>query len=299
MLFHSASLPILHIFYAILVSFIWGTNFVAVHYAYEMFTPCMLLTLRFLMCVIPWVFFVPKPSMPWKDVAIFALLFWVAQFSFLFIGIYLGAPSGLASLVMQTQIFFTLFLSIMLMAYKPKSIEILGVFLAFFGVVLVGFERFAYGNWVSLSLMIPSALSVSMANIFLRTHGKTDDNPLSLIIWSSLIPPIPFFIGSLIFESPFDMIEKFSFKAVGALCYTVYFSTVLAASLWAFLMRQYNPSQIVPFSLLIPVFGMGSAWLMLGETYSVYTWVASGLIMVGLVLNQLSHRMSFKVIQQV
>lgn len=280
-----------HTLYAIIVAFIWGTNFIAVRLAYESFTPFFLLGIRFIFSIFPFIFFIPKPHTTWKHMGAIALFQWIGQFAFLFLGIYLGAPAGLASLLMQGQVVFTMVLSIILLGYKPHRGEIIGVSIATAGLIVIAIDRFSVGSWVGIAMILPAALCVGIANILFNKKRDGKEHPLSMVVWSSVIPPIPFLIAGFIFEGPEALVrtwETLSFVSGGALAYTIYFSTLVAASLWSFLLQHHNASTVVPFTLLIPLFGMGGAYIILGETYSSLTLVASFFVLLGLAINQWS-----------
>lgn len=285
---------IMHILAAVLVAFIWGTNFVAIKLSYETFTPFGFLFLRFVFSVFPIIFFIPKPTGSWWNIFLIAIFLWIGQFSFIFWGIYIGASPGLLALMMQAQNIFTLVLSVLFLHHRPSAGEVAGITIALAGIVLVGVMQASSGpSWTGLLLGIPGALCVAIANILLSKQRSSTDHPLSLIVWSSLIPLVPFLGMSLIFESPtalWESLHNLTWVSVASLLYTVYFSTLLATSLWAFLLKQYNPSLVVPFTLLIPVFSMGSTVLIFDEYYSPLSLMASAVILLGLGINQAFRR---------
>jgi O-acetylserine/cysteine efflux transporter len=280
-----------HILAALIVALIWGTNFVAIKLSYESFTPFALLFVRFFFTTFPALFFISKPKTSWKEMFYLALFLWMGQFSFLFVGIYLGASPGIAPLFMQTQTIFTLVLSVMYLNHKPTMGEIIGISVAFLGVMGIAYERFIGGSVLGYALLLPGALCVAISNIQFNKLKHQDEHPMILVVWSSLIALPVMLALSLIFEGPwalYDAWTQLTWTSTCATLYTIYFSTLIAASLWAFLLRKYNPSLVVPFTLLIPIFAMVSSQLILGEQYSIYSLASSSLILLGLAINQLS-----------
>tara|TARA_R110002095_G_scaffold163758_1_gene141912 strand:+ start:1170 stop:2066 length:897 start_codon:yes stop_codon:yes gene_type:complete len=284
----------IHILFAIIIALIWGTNFVSIKLAYDSFPPFLLLALRFTLTVFPLIFFVPKPKASWKYIVMIALFLWIGQFSFLFVGMYMGAPAGLTSLILQAQTIFTMIFSVMWLHYRPHRGEVIGLTIAALALIGIALERFTEGSWIGIAVVFPAAICVSVSNILFAKH-KTEkpDHPLAMVVWSSLIPPIPMFIASYLFEGPDALStawDTLTFVTASSLAYTTYFSTLIATSLWAFLLRHHTPSQVVPFTLLIPIFGMGASMIFLKESYTSLSLCYAGIVLVGLGVNQLSRR---------
>lgn len=277
-----------HIFFAILTAFIWGINFTAIKLSYSSFTPFSLLTVRFLATVFPLIFFVKKPDCPWSLLFKIAVFLWLGQFIFTFLAIYMGMPAGITALVLQVQAIFTVGLTVLLYGYRPRLIEILGILISLGGIALIGLQIEGKTNLIGFLFLLLAALSTSFANLLYR--GQKNANPLGLVVWSSLIPPIPLFILSLIFEGPTAFItsfERLNFISGSSVLYTSYFSTIIGSSLWAYLLRNYEPARVVPFGLLVPLFSIVAAFFVLSEDISFETGIAATLIILGLLLNQM------------
>jgi len=282
-----------HILMAVAISFIWGTNFVAIKLSYSAFTPFALLFVRFIFSIFPWIFFIPKPQVSWRYLIMVSSFLWIGQFSCLFLGIYWGASPGIASLILQSQSIFTLILSVIFLHYRPHKGEIIGLTVAFIGITMIAVQQFHGGTFIGLAMIVPAAISVSFASILFSQTSKASDHPLSMVVWTSLIPPIPMLLLSFYFEG-FEALPHaltcLNFQVIACIAYTVYFSTLLATSMWTTLLRYYSAATIVPYSLLIPIFGMASSALILGENY---TWIDLGagtLVLLGLSINQMTKR---------
>jgi O-acetylserine/cysteine efflux transporter len=283
---------------SLIVAFIWGTNFVAIKMSLESVEPIALIVLRFIATLIPAVFLIKRPSLPWKDIAILSLFQWIGQFVFLFLGMAMGVQPGIASLLMQSQSIFTIVWSIAFFHHKPLKGELVGLACAIGGISLIAYERYEGGSVWGFLLLILGGISVSIANILFSRIKANDDHPLSLIVWTSVFVPVPLYLLSAWMEGPlavWEGLQQMTMRSGVALGYTVFFSTLVAATLWAILLRRYSPSLVVPFTVLIPVFAMGSSTLILDEQFSFLSLWASGLILLGLVINQISrHRVSRK-----
>lgn len=279
--------PVQHIFYALSIAFIWGSNFVAIKLSYEAFTPFTLLTMRFLITAFPLVFFIKRPECSWVLLFKIAIFLWMGQFIFTFLAIYLGMPASIASLVLQVQAIFTIGLTTLIHGYRPTSTEVIGIMISLTGIALIAKRIEGVQNVLGFVFLLLAALSTSYSNLLYR--GQTKLNPLGLIVWSSLIPPLPLIALSLLFEGRsafYDAYQKITLSSSLSTLYTAYFSTVIAASLWAYLLRNHEPARIVPFGLLVPVFSMIAAYWVLNESITLHTLFAGSLIILGLLINQ-------------
>lgn len=288
-------MAIQHILYAVLIAFIWGSNFIAIKLSYESFTPFALLTIRFIVTAFPLVFFVKKPDCSWVLLFKIAIFLWMGQFIFTFLAIYYGMPAGIVSLVLQIQSVFTICLTIYYFSYRPHWIEIVGIMISLSGITLIALKIEGEKNILGFVFLLVGALSTSYSNLLYR--GQKHLNPLGLVVWSSLIPPIPLFILSLIFEGPYAIttsLEKLTLSAGCSVFYTSYFSTVVAGSLWTYLLRNYEPARVVPFGLLVPIFSIVVAYWVLNETVTVNTLIAGSLIILGLFINQFQGKIRSK-----
>lgn len=278
-----------HILGAIFVAAIWGTNFPMVKLAYTAFTPFSLLVVRFCITLFPLLFFVPKPKNSWWEISLFAVFFWMGQFTLIFLAIYRGLSPGLSALIMQTQVVFTAALSYFIFGTRLKLFNLLGLGVSFAGVVMIALQVQGEGDLLSFFLVVLGALSASIGAIFLKLHKHQEMLPL--MVWGSLVPPIPMLLLALMIEGPEAFTEAYfclTLPCVGAVLYTAYLSTLVATTVFAVLVRIYQPSMISPFLLLVPVFGMASSALILGETFTLQNLCASAIVIMGLVMNQFS-----------
>src|SRR2546429_472802 len=107
-------MPLTHLMLALAIVFIWGTNFVVIKWGLAEFEPFLFAALRFALCVLPWIFFIPRPAVAWPRLALFGMLLGLGQFGLLYWAMQSDVTPGLASLIMQSQVFFTIALSMLL-----------------------------------------------------------------------------------------------------------------------------------------------------------------------------------------
>jgi O-acetylserine/cysteine efflux transporter len=210
----------------------------------------------------------------------------LGQFAFLFTAMKYGMPAGLASLVLQSQAFFTLFFAAMFLGERIRAANLLGLVIAACGLALIGAQS---GLGMTLSgfvLTICAASMWALGNIVTRKVGKV--NLVGLVVWGSLVPPLPFLVLSLWLEGP-QVIETalrgIGWQTILVLAYLAFGATILGYGVWSRLLSRYPANQVAPFSLLVPVVGLTSASVLLGERLG--TWQLGGalLVMIGLAVN--------------
>jgi O-acetylserine/cysteine efflux transporter len=264
----------------------WGFNFVFIKIGLEGMPPILLCALRFFLAAIPAVFFLPRPKAPWRLLLAYGLLTFASQFSFLFLGMKLGMPPGLASLVMQIQAFFTIGLAAFFLNDRPSLWKIIGALISFSGIVLVGANSGSEVTLIGLALTVLASFSWGAGNIFSKKIGTTP--PLALVVWGSLVA-FPFVaLLSIAVDGP-EIIQSslrhISLAGAGAVAYIVYVSTLVCYSLWSYLLNRLPTATIAPFTLLVPVFGFLSSVLFLGESLPQWKVAASLLVILGLCFN--------------
>ncbi len=277
-----------HLLLALLTVLIWGTNFIAIYVGLKGFPPFLLCAIRFGLAAFPWVFFLPKPKAPLKMIVGFGLLNFALQFGLLFSGIHLGLSPGLSSLVLQVQVFFSMGLAFLIFNERPGIIKIIGSLISFIGIGIVAAHVTGGSTFVGLVLTLLAALSWASGNIF--TKKIAAGSPLSLVVWGNLVA-FPFMaIVSLLTEGPASIVSSvqgMSWATIGAVVYIVYLSTHVGYGIWGFLLKVYSTSTVVPFTLLIPVFGFLSSAILLAEPLPFWKILASLFIMGGLIFNLL------------
>ncbi|MCH5687775.1 EamA family transporter [Niabella sp. W65] len=277
-----------HLFLALFTVLIWGLNFIAIHYGLNGFPPLLLCAVRFGLAALPWVFILPRPKAPVKYIVGYGIFTFVMQFGLLFSGIYMGLSTGLASLVLQVQVFFSMGLAAFFFTDKPGIWKICGSLISFAGIGIVAFHMGDSASLIGLVLTVLAALSWSAGNMFSK---KVDaESPLSLVVWGNLVA-FPFMVGlSFFIEGPeriVSSLQNISLPTVLAILYIVYLSTHVGYGIWGYLLNSYATAAVVPFTLLIPVIGFVSAALILNEPLPFWKIGASIFVMVGLVFNLL------------
>ena len=264
-------MPPRHVLLAVGVAVVWGINFLAIHASLEQFPPLFLVALRFGVMAIPTLLFVPRPKVPLRWLIGYGLGFGTLQFIGLYLGMAAGFPAGLASLVLQSSAPFTVLLGALLLRERVSGRAALGVAIAVMGLVLVGVTRATSGSWWPFLLVVLGGLGWALGNLAARQAAAP--KPLHLTMWMSVVPPLPMLALSLAFEGPDRIASSLATSLTAAavpawigLGYTVLIGTVLGSGVWVWLMSRHPAGRVAPFSMLVPVSGLTTAWLVLGET---------------------------------
>jgi O-acetylserine/cysteine efflux transporter len=276
---------------ALFVVTVLGLSFIAIRWGVDEVPPLTLTALRYFAAAVPAVFFVKRPQVRLPILIGYGLAIGVGQFGLLFVAIKLGMPAGLSSLVIQLQVFFTIFLAFLLFGERPRPIQVAGALVAFAGIGVIGLERLAGAALLPLVMTIVAAVFWGLGNMASKAAGRID--MLGFVVWSSLVPPIPLLIGSYLLDgsAAFTAILTMSPIAIGAVAFMAYGATLFGFGVWAMLLSRYPANLVAPFALLVPVAGMGSAALLLGETVSGLEVAGSVLVLVGLMVNVFGPRL--------
>ena len=277
---------------AVLVAAVWGFNFVVIKWGVAEVPPLLLTGLRFLFTAVPALFFVGRPTSRIVFLVAYGFLLGVMQFGFLFVSMHMGMSASLASVVLQLQAFFTIGLAMLVLHERISLFQIIGAAIALAGIAAIAVEHWQQVALMPLVLCVCAALGWGSANVVARRSGE--QNMLPFVIWTSLVPPLPMFILSWIFEDHGDIIRALtmpSHTALFSLAYLILASTILGYGLWNGLIRRYSASAVAPFSLLVPVFGIASGTVLMGDHLSLMVRVGVALVFAGLGINVFGPRL--------
>ena len=274
-----------HVVMAFFIVVLWGLNFVALKIAVLSLPPIFLAGLRFLLISIPWIFFVEKPKVSKKQFITLPITLGVLQYSLLYYGMSTGLSAGLSAVILQTQSFFTVIMSTILIKEKPRLNEILGLLIGALGVIILLINNNGDFKIESVLIILAAAISWGIANIQLKNLGNV--NMVSFLIWISPFAAIVLFIISFILE--YDLVLNIDFSNVEikvflSIFYTAYLSTVIGFTMWQYLLNKYKSVQITPYGLLVPVTGSIFGYIILSEVLEIYQIIAGIVIIIGLMV---------------
>lgn len=278
---------------ALAVVVIWGLNFVVMKWGLQGLSPMLLGALRFMAASLPFVLWVPRPALPWRYVVGYGLAQGLGQFGFLFLGLQWGMTAGMASVVMQTQAFFTLLLAAPLLGERAQPWQWWGLTLALGGLMTIGLAHGEGPGQMTLAgfvLTLCAAFMWAVSNLVARRAAQAGAYaPFPFIVWSSLVPIVPFFALALATDGApavAAQLRGLNGASVLAVLYLALLATLLAYTLWTQLLQRHAAARVTPFSLLVPVVGLWAAWAFLGEAPAPLQWAGAVAVLGGLVVNQ-------------
>lgn len=271
---------------ALIVILAWGVNFVVIKVGLHGVPPMLLGAMRFALVAFPAVFFIKRPAVGFWWVVAYGATISLGQFVLLFYAMSVGMPAGLASLVLQAQAFFTLIFAAVILGEKIRGPNVAGLLIAAFGLAVIGVQAGHAMTVAGFLLTLAASAMWGMGNVITKRMGKVD--LLSLVVWASLVPPLPFLALSLMMEGPARIeasLSAISLTSVFAIVYLAFIATMLGYTLWGKLLGRYPASQVAPFSLLVPIVGLASAALLLDEGLTSTQFLGAVLVMAGLCVN--------------
>ncbi len=277
-----------HFLLAVAVIAVWGSNFVVIKLALAHLPPLLFATLRFGVVVIPMVFFLPRPPVPWRNLAAYGLLIGVGQFGLLFVAMNGHISPGLASLVIQVQVFFTIGLAMTMAGETLQRVQWLALALAACGLAVIVLHTDGSTTVLGLGLVLLAAMSWAGGNLVSRAAGRI--NMVAYVVWSSLFAVPPLALLSLWVEgwpALLAGLQQADGLAWAAVAWQAWGNSIFGYAAWGWLLSRYSAATITPMALMVPLFGMGSSAWWLGESLPPWKLGAAALVMAGLALNLL------------
>lgn len=282
------SLSLRHALLALAVTAVWGSNFVVIHIGLEHLPPLLFAALRFLFSLLPAVLFLKRPDVPWRNLAAYGLLVGAGQFGVLYIAMNGHVTPGLASLVVQTQVFFTIGLAMLLSGERVAWFQIAALLITVAGLSIILLHTDGTTTPLGLVLVLVAAASWAGSNIVVRATPKVD--MVAYVVWASLFAVPPLLALSLAAEgwpAIRDGLVSADAATWGAVLWQAVGNTLFGYAMWGWLLARYPVATVAPMALLVPIFGMGASAMWLGEPLQDWKLAAAGLVMGGLALNLL------------
>jgi O-acetylserine/cysteine efflux transporter len=274
---------------------VWGLNFAAMKVAIAGMPPFMLGCLRFILAAFPAVLFFRRPAVPLRWFVLYGLTISVGQFAFLFSAIHVGMPSGLASLVLQSQVFFTMLFAALWLKERWHIHQLAGLILAACGLVLIGSAHGLQMPLLGFALTVAAASMWAAGNIVTRALGRFGPmDQQAFVVWACLVPPLPFAVLSYFMEGPQAIVlalEDFQWLSFAALAYLAWAATLFGYGMWTRMLSRYPANRVAPFSLLVPLVGLSTGWSVFGEAMQPVHFAGGALLMAGLLLNVFGARL--------
>ena len=283
-----SGLTLRHFLLALAVVGVWGSNFVVIRIGLNHLPPLLFAALRFTLVFAPAALFIKRPNVPLKQLTAYGLLIGAGQFGLLFIAMRSEITPGIASLVIQTQVFFTIGLSMLINREKLAGVQWISLALAAAGLAIILVKGGGSATPLGLALVLLAAMSWACGNLVGRMPPGV--NMLAFIVWSSAFAIPPLFALSLMVEGWPAMVQGVrgaDAATWAALAWQSVGNSLFGYSVWAWLLTRYPTATVAPMALLVPVFGMGASALFLSEALPLWKLAAAALVLAGLALNLL------------
>jgi O-acetylserine/cysteine efflux transporter len=280
---------------ALAIVAVWGFNFVVIKWGVSGIPPFLLGGLRFTAVVALAMFFVRRPAIPWRWLALYGLSVGFLQFACLFTAIRVGMPPGLASIVQQSQAFFTLLIALLWLRERFSGWQLAGLLLGGSGLWLIGGMGVANIPLLGFVLTLLGALAWAFSNVVVRAMVRAGYQPdmMGMIVWSGLFPIAPFFAVAALFEShQIIWAEALTFKSLFSVAYLALVSTLFGYGQWSRLLSRHPANVVAPYALLLPFFAVLFSALMLGERLSFWQLAGGSLLVLGLALHVFGPRLA-------
>jgi O-acetylserine/cysteine efflux transporter len=284
---------------ALVVVLIWGTNFVAMKVGLRNLTPFQLGAARYVFAILPLIIFIRPPKLAPKWVIAYGLSQGVGQFGLLFLSLQVGMSASLASVILQTQVFFTAIFGFMLLKEHTSRALMAGLLLAALGLLCFAASSLRAVTTTEITpagfvLCLAGAAMWAVSNIVVRRAQKEtpDFDVISFIVWCGAVPIVPFVLLSLTFDDPVTRWQWVDapFTTWIAVAYVGWMSTIIGYAMWTRLLKRHPVNRVAPFSLGVPVVGIASGMLALGDVISVWQWAGTALIVAALICTMFGGR---------
>jgi O-acetylserine/cysteine efflux transporter len=284
-------LPLRHVLLALAVVAVWGSNFVVIHAALAVMPPFLLALLRFALALVPALLFVPRPAVAWPLLAAYGVLIGAGQFALLYLAMDGRIAPGLASLVIQTQVFFTIGLAMLADGERLRPLQVVALALAVAGIGVIAAHTGGEVSAAGLGLVLLAALSWAGGNQVSRRMGRVP--MLGVVVWSSAFALPPLALLTLVIEGPARIGQALAAADAAtwaAVAWQAAGNTLFGYAAWGWLLARHPAGTIAPMALGVPVFGIITAAVWLGEPLPPWKLLAAAMVIGGLLINLLAQR---------
>ncbi|MGO2035717.1 MAG: EamA family transporter [Brevibacterium sp.] len=272
-----------HYMLALLVVVLWGVNFIFIDFGLRDWPPLLLVAARFTFVVLPAIFFVKFPRGSFGRILLIGVFMSAGQFGLLYTSMYLGLPPGLTSIVIQIQAAFTVLVAALALREIPARRQVIGILIGLAGLCVIGASLQADVSVLAFVVALGAALSWAIGNVIAR-GVKEGTNGVQMTVWSAIVVPIPMLALATVINGPAEVAHAIThptWGVVASIVYTAGLASLVGYVIWNSLLARFPASQVAPFSLLVPVVGVLSAWLVLGDRPTVPELIGGVLLLFG------------------
>ncbi len=269
----------------------WGLSFVAIKLGLESFSPFTLVAIRFAIAGFPLVLIYRRPPVPFARLVVYSFSIGVLQYGLMFLAIHYKLPAGLSSVLIQFQVYITIFLAWVFYREKVTFFQIMGFLLSAIGLIVIGYEYMLGAEFFAFGLILLSALFWSFGNTLIKSFKISDF--AGFIAWTSFISAVPLVALALVVDGPQSIVTQITHSSLRSwlsLLFMAYLATHLSFTLFSTVMLKFPASRVMPFATLVPIYGLASNAFFLDEHLSAYQRAGSALVFLGLIVTVLLSR---------
>jgi O-acetylserine/cysteine efflux transporter len=256
-----------HLLVIVMVTAVWGINFAVAKIGLEQLPPILFVAVRWALVGLVMAPFVKLPRGRWRQVFLVSCTLGFLHFTMMFVGLR-DVDAATAAIAIQLQVPFAALLAAVLFNDRLGWRRALGMAIAFAGVAIIAGEPRLEGHYVALLLVIGAACIWSVANMQIKSMGEIDG--MTLNAWIGVFAGPQLALASVLLEDgQMAALAAADWRAMAAIVYQVFLVVMLGYGSWYWMLRRYDVNQVMPFMLLVPVFGVISGIVFLDEALTL------------------------------
>ena len=271
----------------VLLMALWGLNFSVIKLGVDHIDPLMLTALRFTLAVIPLLFFVRRPNVPWRYLMAYGVTFGVGVWGLTTLSVDAGVSVGLASLLLDMSVISSLLVGRFLLNEKVSRTKVGGSLLALVGLLLIINHQGGVVTPIGLALVLSASVFWSINGFILKRSGTKAVFAFNL--WGMAFAPIPLVLLAVGVHGPeaiLSLPEKLDSYVLFSAAFQAYPTTLLGYWFWNKMIVKYSVSSVAPMTLLVPVFGLLGGYLFYGEVFDSVQIAAALIILLGVAVSE-------------
>ncbi|SBT17672.1 putative amino-acid metabolite efflux pump [Marinomonas gallaica] len=272
----------------VLLMALWGFNFSVIKLGVNNIDPFLLTALRFSLAVLPLIFFVRRPNVPWRYLMTYGLTFGVGVWGLTTLSVGAGLSGGLASLLLDMSVISSLLVGRYLLKEHVTVSKVLGSLLALLGLGLIIWHQDGTVTPLGLALVLSASVFWSINGLIVKRSGTRE--VFAFNIWGMAFAPIPLLLLALIVSGPSSVMQSIADingSVLFSAAFQAYPTTLLGYWFWNKMIVKYSVSSVAPMTLLVPVFALIGGYLFFGESLDVVQAIAAVVILLGVAVSEI------------
>ena len=276
-------MPIRDLILAISIPTLWGFGFTVTKLGMQELSPMLINGLRWGLTGLVLVWWFPIPRKYFAQIILISFIGCTLQYSLTYSGLNLINASS-AVLLIQTEVPFGVLVAYFYLKEKPKLKNLLGILIAFLGLLILAGAPSLEGKYIGIILLLSGTFTWSLGQVIAKNVSEKI-NGICLTAWIGVLSGPQLIIGSQFIEGDvYNKILSASFETWIIVLYLGLMMNCLGYSAWYYVLGKYEVNKIMPIMLLIPVTGLITAIVLLGERPEINTYIGGLIIIFGVSL---------------